>query len=337
MIGVLADQVKTGPEAVVQTRRICGIAVKGSTAGMRAMRGNPAREPEKVRRSVELRTAVSPKDVKHYTTDRLREEFLIQNLFVPGEIKLVYSHIDRIITGAAVPVEPLTLTAGEELRAEYFCQRRELGVINIGGAGTITVDGRVYKIGFKEAMYIGMGSRDIVFASQDREQPAKFYLNSAPAHRACPTVLIRPEGAPEEGVVIVKEENKVELGCLEDANHRVICKYILPGQVESCQLEMGMTKLEPGSVWNTMPCHTHDRRMEVYLYFGMPEDAFVMHYMGEPQETRHIVMRNEEAVISPSWSIHSGCGSRAYTFIWGMVGENQDFDDMDGVANRDLR
>ncbi len=256
---------------------------------------------------------------------------------MPGEIKLVYSHIDRIITGAAVPVEPLTLTAGEELRAEYFCQRRELGVINIGGAGTITVDGRVYKIGFKEAMYIGMGSRDIVFASQDREQPAKFYLNSAPAHRACPTVLIRPEGAPEEGVVIVKEENKVELGCLEDANHRVICKYILPGQVESCQLEMGMTKLEPGSVWNTMPCHTHDRRMEVYLYFEMPEDAFVMHYMGEPQETRHIVMRNEEAVISPSWSIHSGCGSRAYTFIWGMVGENQDFDDMDGVANRDLR
>ena len=182
---------------------------------------------------MELRTAVSPKDVKYYTTERLREEFLIQNLFVPGEIKLVYSHIDRIITGAAVPTKPITLTAGDELRAEYFCQRRELGVINIGGAGTITVDGKVYKVGYKEAMYIGMGSRDIVFASDDAGTPAKFYLNSAPAHRTCPTVLIKPEGTPEEGVVIVKDENKVELGTLEDANHRVICKYILPGQVES--------------------------------------------------------------------------------------------------------
>ena len=181
-----------------------------------------------------------------------------------------------------------------------------------------------------------MGTQKIVFASEDASNPAKFYLNSAPAHRTCPTVLIKPEGTPEEGVVIVKDENKVELGSLELSNHRTICKYILPGQVESCQLEMGMTKLEPGSVWNTMPCHTHDRRMEVYLYFDIPEDAFVMHYMGEPQETRHIVMRNEEAVISPSWSIHSGSGSQAYTFIWGMVGENQDFDDMDGIANQDI-
>lgn len=285
---------------------------------------------------MELRTAASPRDVKHYTTERLREEFLIQDLFVPGKIKLVYSHIDRIITGAAVPVEPLKLTAGDELRAEYFLQRRELGVINIGGAGVITVDGRKYEVGFKEGMYIGMGSKDIVFDSVNADVPAKFYLNSAPAHRTCPTVLIKPEGTPAEGVVIVKDENKVELGSLEDANHRVICKYILPGQVESCQLEMGMTKLEPGSVWNTMPCHTHDRRMEVYLYFEMPENAFVMHYMGEPQETRHIVIRNEEAVISPSWSIHSGCGTRAYTFIWGMVGENQDFDDMGNVDMKDL-
>ncbi len=285
---------------------------------------------------MELRTAVSPKDVKNYTTERLREEFLIQNLFVKGEIKLVYSHIDRIITGAAVPVEAIKLTAGEELRAEYFLQRREMGVINIGGDGIITIDGKKYEVAFKEGMYIGMGAKDITFESADPEHPAKFYINSAPAHTSYPTVLIKPNGTPEEGVVIVKEENKVELGCLEDANHRVICKYILPGQVESCQLVMGMTKLEPGSVWNTMPCHTHDRRMEVYLYFEMPEDAFVMHYMGEPQETRHIVMRNEEAVISPSWSIHSGCGSRAYTFIWGMVGENQDFDDMDGVSNQDI-
>ncbi len=287
---------------------------------------------------MELRTAASPKDVKYYTTQRLREEFLIQNLFVPDEIKLVYSHIDRIITGAATPVsKTLTLTAGDELRAEYFLQRREMGVINIGGAGTIIIDGKRYEVGFKEGMYIGMGARDISFESKDASDPAKFYINSAPAHKSCPTLLIKPEGEPGEGIVIVKDENKVELGSLEESNHRVICKYILPGQVESCQLVMGMTKLDPGIVWNTMTCHTHDRRMEVYLYFEMPEDAFVMHYMGEPDETRHIVMRNEEAVISPSWSIHAGSGSRAYTFIWGMVGENQAFDDMDGVAMRDLR
>lgn len=286
---------------------------------------------------VELRTASSPRDVKHYTTERLREEFLIQNLFVPGEIRLVYSHIDRIITGAAVPTKALKLTAGDELRADYFLQRREMGVINIGGAGRIMIDGKEYEVGYKEGMYIGMGVQDIVFDSVDVKNPARFYLNSAPAHKAYPTVLIKPEGVPMDGVVIVKDENKVELGSLEEANHRVICKYILPGQVESCQLVMGMTKLMPGSVWNTMPCHTHDRRMEVYLYFEMPEDAIVMHYMGEPQETRHIVMRNEEAVISPSWSIHAGCGSQAYTFIWGMVGENQAFNDMDDVAMKDLK
>ena len=285
---------------------------------------------------MELRTASSPRDVKHYTTERLREEFLIQDLFVPGQIKLVYSHIDRIITGAAVPVKALKLTAGDELRAEYFLERREMGVINIGGSGKITIDGKEYEVGYKEAMYIGMGSKDIVFDSVDAENPARFYINSAPAHKTYPTVLIKPKGTPEDGVVIVKDENKVELGSLEEANHRVICKYILPGQVESCQVVMGMTKLMPGSVWNTMPCHTHDRRMEVYLYFEMPEDAIVMHYMGEPQETRHIVMRNEEAVISPSWSIHAGCGSQAYTFIWGMVGENQAFNDMDDVAMKDL-
>ena len=248
----------------------------------------------------------------------------------------MYSHIDRIITGSAVPVKPLQLTAGDELRAQYFCERRELGVINIGEPGKITVDGKVYEVGHKEGMYIGMGSKDIVFESANPSAPAKFYLNSAPAHRTCPTVLIKPEGEAAEGVVIVKDSNKVELGSLESANHRTICKYILPGQVESCQLEMGMTRLEPGSVWNTMPCHTHDRRMEVYLYFDMPEDALVMHYMGEPAETRHIIMRNEQAVISPSWSIHSGCGTQAYTFIWGMVGENQDFDDMDGCDMKDL-
>lgn len=287
---------------------------------------------------MELRTAASPRDVKTYDTKRLREEFLIQNLFVPGEIKLVYSHIDRIITGAAVPVSPLKLTAGDELRAEYFCERRELGVINIGGAGTIEVDGKSYELGYKDGMYIGLGAKDITFASKDSKEPAKFYLNSAPAHKAYPTKLIKLEGTSDsDDVVIVKDENKVELGCLEDSNHRVINKYILPGQVESCQLVMGMTALKPGSVWNTMPCHTHDRRMEVYLYFEIPEDAFVVHYMGEPTETRHIIMHNEEAVISPSWSIHAGSGSRNYTFIWGMVGENQEFTDMDDVDNRDLR
>ncbi|MGN0387036.1 MAG: 5-dehydro-4-deoxy-D-glucuronate isomerase [Lachnospiraceae bacterium] len=287
---------------------------------------------------MELRTAASPRDVKYYDTERLREEFLIQKVFRPGEIYLVYSHIDRIIAGSATPTnEKLILTAGEELRAEYFLERRELGVINIGGDGVITVDGKDYSVAHRDGMYIGMGNKDITFASVDPENPAKFYLNSAPAHATYPTVLIKPEGEAAPGVVIVKEENKKELGSAEEANHRVICKYILPGQVESCQLEMGMTHLEPGSVWNSMPCHTHDRRMEVYMYFELPEDAFVMHYMGEPQETRHIVMHNEEAVISPSWSIHCGCGSRNYTFIWGMVGENQDFDDMDNIRNQDIR
>ena len=286
---------------------------------------------------MEIRTAASPKDFKHYTTERLREEFLVQGLFVLGKTKLVYSHIDRIITGGIMPLAPIKLTAGEELRAKYFCDRRELGVINIGGEGLITVDGKEYILETKDGMYIGMGSKEITFASLDQGNPAKFYLNSAPAHFTYPTVLIKREGEAKEDTVIIQEVNKVELGTLEESNHRVINKYILPGQVESCQLEMGMTELKPGSVWNTMPCHTHDRRMEVYLYFNMPENAVVMHYMGEPTETRHLVMRNEEAVISPSWSIHSGSGSQAYTFIWGMVGENQDFGDMDHVKMTDLR
>ncbi|HHX12629.1 MAG TPA: 5-dehydro-4-deoxy-D-glucuronate isomerase [Clostridiales bacterium] len=275
---------------------------------------------------MELRTASSPNDVKHYTTDRLREEFLIQNLFVAGEVKTVYSHIDRIIIGGAVPVSPITLTAGDEIRAEYFLERREMGIINIGGKGSVTVDGTVYDMEYKDGLYIGMGSKDISFASSDDKNPALFYFNSAPAHKTYPTVHIKPENCVN-----------VELGTLEQSNHRVITKYILPGQVESCQLVMGMTKLKPGSVWNTMPTHTHDRRMEVYLYFEMPEDALVFHYMGEPTETRHIVMREKDVVISPSWSIHSGSGTSAYTFIWGMVGENQDFDDMDHVAMKDIR
>ncbi|MCR4961746.1 MAG: 5-dehydro-4-deoxy-D-glucuronate isomerase [Lachnospiraceae bacterium] len=286
---------------------------------------------------MELRTAASPKDVKWYDTKRLREEFLIDDLFKKDDIKLVYSHIDRIITGSAVPVKPLKLTAGDELRAEYFLQRREMGVINIGPAGYITLDGKKYEVGHKEAMYIGMGTKDVVFESVDPSNPAKFYLNSAPAHKTYPTKLIKLEGEPSEDVVIVKPENKKELGSQTEANHRTINKFILPGQVETCQLEMGMTHLEAGSVWNSMPCHTHDRRMEVYLYFDMDDDQMLMHFMGEPQETRHICIHNEQAVISPSWSIHCGCSTKNYTFIWGMVGENQDFDDMDDVAPIDLR
>ncbi|MBP5454209.1 MAG: 5-dehydro-4-deoxy-D-glucuronate isomerase [Lachnospiraceae bacterium] len=286
---------------------------------------------------MEVRTASNPKDVKNYDTARLREEFLIDDLFKKDEIKLVYSHIDRIITGSAVPVKPLKLEAGEELRAKYFLERREMGVINIGAPGFITIDGKKYNVGHKEAMYIGMGSKDIVFESDDKNNPAKFYINSAPAHKTYPTKLIKLSGTPSEDVVIVKPENKKELGSLAEANHRTINKFILPGQVETCQLEMGMTHLEEGSVWNSMPCHTHDRRMEVYLYFDMDEDLMLMHFMGEPQETRHIVMHNEQAVISPSWSIHCGCSTKNYTFIWGMVGENQDFDDMDDVRPIDLR
>jgi 4-deoxy-L-threo-5-hexosulose-uronate ketol-isomerase len=275
---------------------------------------------------MDIRYASSPKDVKYFTTERLREEFLIQDLFVPGTTNMIYSHIDRIIVGGAMPAPVLKLTAGEEIKAEYFLDRREMGIINIGGKGTVTVDGTVYELDYKDGMYVGMGAKDIYFESLNSTDPAKFYFNSTPAHKTYPNVLIHPNDCIN-----------VELGSLEQANLRVITKYILPGQVESCQLVMGMTSLKPGSVWNTMPCHTHDRRMEVYLYFEMPEDALVFHYMGEPKETRHIVMKNEEAVISPSWSIHSGSGTRAYTFIWGMAGENQNFDDMDGVSLQDLK
>ncbi|CDD64828.1 4-deoxy-L-threo-5-hexosulose-uronate ketol-isomerase [Firmicutes bacterium CAG:882] len=280
---------------------------------------------------MEVRPGANPNDVKNYDTDRLRHDFLIQDVFVPGEIKTIYSQIDRIIVGSATPTDKaLKLAAGDELRAAYFLERREMGVINIGGKGSITLDGVKYDFDYKDGIYIGMGTKDIVFESVDASNPAKFYFNSAPAHKTYPTRFINPEKD-------ILPENKKELGCLENANHRTIRKYILPGQVESCQLEMGMTALEPGSVWNTMPCHTHDRRMEVYLYFEVPENDVVFHYMGEPTETRHIVMRNEEAVISPSWSIHSASATHAYTFIWGMVGENQDFDDMDDVDMKDLR
>lgn len=281
---------------------------------------------------MEVRPGANPNDVKTYDTDRLRHDFLIQDLFVKDELKTVYSQIDRIIVGSAFPVtKAVKLEAGDELRAKYFLERREMGVFNIGGGnGIITLDGKEYTMKYRDGMYVGMGTKDITFASEDPTNPAKFYFTSAPAHMTYPTVFIDPNKD-------IKPEFNVECGTLEDANHRKLRKYILPGQVESCQLEMGITTLEPGSVWNTMPSHTHDRRMEVYLYFEVPENAVVFHLMGQPSETRHIVMRNEEAVISPSWSIHSASATHAYSFIWAMVGENQDFDDMDAVDMKDLR
>ena len=276
---------------------------------------------------MEVRNASNAKDVKHYTTDRLREEFHISKLFTKDNIRMVYSHIDRIITAGVMPVvQTLKLEAGKELAAEYFLQRREMGCINIGGKGTITVDGTEYVMEPRDGIYIGMGNRDITFKSEDPENPAKFYVSSCPAHKSYPIVKID-----------ISKAKKVPCGSVEDCNKRVINQYIHPEVMQSCQLSMGLTQLEPGSNWNTMPCHTHDRRMEVYLYLDMGEDDVVFHMMGEPNETRHIIMHNEEAVISPSWSIHSGVGTKAYSFIWAMCGENQEFTDMDHIATKDLR
>ncbi|EST51976.1 5-keto-4-deoxyuronate isomerase [Brevibacillus panacihumi W25] len=268
-----------------------------------------------------------PEDVKTYTTEKLREEFVMETVFAADEITLTYSHVDRIIYGGAMPVEKaLSLDAGKELAAKYFLERRELGVINVGGDGTITCDGEVHEIREKEGIYIGRGTKEVVFASKDPSRPAKFYLNSCPAHTSYPTVRINRQKALAR-----------PLGDNATMNKRTIYQFIHPDVLQSCQLSMGMTVLEEGSGWNTMPCHTHERRMEVYFYFDMAEDTRVFHMMGKPDETRHIVMSNEQAVLSPSWSIHAGIGTRNYTFIWGMCGENQDFDDMDHVAMKDLR
>ncbi|HEX3047605.1 MAG TPA: 5-dehydro-4-deoxy-D-glucuronate isomerase [Bacillota bacterium] len=276
---------------------------------------------------MEVRNATNPNDVKTYTTEKLRAEFLIPNLFTQDKMKMVYSHIDRIITGGVLPVkETPTLEAGKEIGANYFLERREIGIINVGAPGTVTVDGQPYALAFRDGLYIGKGAKNVAFSSQDPKNPAKFYFNSAPAHQTYPTQKIE----------ITKTEPS-HLGSLSESNERTIYKYIHPQGVQSCQLVMGMTILEPNNIWNTMPCHTHDRRMEVYFYFNLPQDAVVFHMMGEPDETRHIVVRNEEAVISPSWSIHSGVGTKNYTFIWGMVGENQTFSDMDGVKMQDLK
>lgn len=276
---------------------------------------------------MEVRNATNPKDFKHYTTETLRDEFLITGLFTPDNVKMVYSHIDRIITGGAMPVDKkLTIEAGKELAATYFLERREMGVINVGGAGKITVDGQVYDMLPRDGLYIGMGNKEIYMESVDKANPAKFYISSCPAHKSYPNVKID-----------IAKAKKVPCGSAADANKRVINQYIHPEVLDTCQLSMGLTNLEEGSVWNTMPCHTHDRRMEVYLYLDLGENDVVFHMMGEPQETRHMVMHNEEAVISPSWSIHSGVGTRNYSFIWAMCGENQEFTDMDGIETKDLR
>ena len=282
---------------------------------------------KKENEGMEVRDASNAKDVKYYTTDRLREEFHIGNLFTKDNIRMVYSHTDRIIVIGMMPIKlELKLEAGKELAADYFLERRELGCINIGGKGIITVDGEVYEMNPRDGIYVGRGHRDLTFKSVDEKNPAKFYITSCPAHTTYPTVRID-----------ITKARKVPCGSVEDCNKRTINQYIHPEVMQSCQLAMGLTELEVGSNWNTMPCHTHDRRMEVYLYLDMGPNDAVFHMMGEAKETRHIVMHNEEAVISPSWSIHSGVGTKNYSFIWAMCGENQEFTDMDHIETKELR
>ncbi|HEJ9487589.1 MULTISPECIES: 5-dehydro-4-deoxy-D-glucuronate isomerase [Proteus] len=278
---------------------------------------------------MQTRQSIHSDHAKQLDTEGLRREFLIEEVFSPNKLTMTYSHIDRIVFGGIMPVDS-TLTFSNELGKSfgvtYFLERRELGLINIGGAGVITVDGTNYEVGKAEALYVGKGARDVSFKSVDSAHPAKFYYNSAPAHTTYPTRKITQDQASPE-----------TLGDASTSNRRTIYKYLVPNVLPTCQLVMGMTQLEEGSLWNTMPCHTHERRMEVYFYFNMKDDAAVFHMMGKPDETRHLLVHNEQAIISPSWSIHAGVGTQAYTFIWGMVGENQVFSDMDHVAVRDLR
>lgn len=276
----------------------------------------------------ESRYAIGPNETKTLDTKGLRENFLIDRLFWNDRIHFVYTHFDRYMAGGAMPVDQkLKLETIEPLlKEEFFLSRRELGIINVGGAGTVEVDGEQIDLGTREALYIGKGVKDVYFSSKNAAEPAKFYLNSTPAHHSYPTRKVTKEQA-----------NKIELGSLETSNHRVINQMLLHTVIETCQLQMGMTELKPGSVWNTMPAHTHDRRMEVYFYFDLPEGQSVSHFMGPVDETRHIWMQNEQAVISPPWSIHSGAGTSNYTFIWGMAGENMDYDDMDKSPITELR
>jgi 4-deoxy-L-threo-5-hexosulose-uronate ketol-isomerase len=280
---------------------------------------------------MEFRQPVHPDDAKNYDTGKLRKNFLINGLFKPDKINRVYSHIDRIIVAGVFPLtRPVMLDEAfdvyKNLGSEFFLQGRELGIINIGGKGKVTADGEEFILDSHDGLYLGMGIKKVGFESADATEPAKFYCNSAPAHKNYPNVHITNDTVP-----------KVHLGDQQQLNLRTINQYIHPARLQTCQLLMGMTILENGSVWNTMPCHTHERRMEVYFYFDIPEDGVVFHYMGRPDETRHIVVRNNEAVISPSWSIHFGVGTASYSFIWGMVGENKEFGDMDAVEMASLK
>ena len=280
---------------------------------------------------MDIRYSCNQRDFKRYTTEETRKEFLIENLYVPNEVVAVYSHVDRMVTLGCMPTtETVSIDKGIDIwhnfGTQYFLERREIGIFNIGGAGSIQADGVKYELGYKDCLYITQGTKEVLFASDDAAAPAKFYMVSAPAHRAYETKLIK-----------IADAAKKPLGAMETSNKRVINQFIHPDVLPTCQLSMGMTVLEPGSVWNTMPAHTHERRMEVYMYFEVPENNVVFHMMGEGNETRHIVMQNEQAVISPSWSIHAGAGTSNYTFIWAMGGENQAFDDMDVIPTTELR
>jgi 4-deoxy-L-threo-5-hexosulose-uronate ketol-isomerase len=275
----------------------------------------------------ELRYTAHPEDVKHYDTQRLRKEHLIETLFAPDEVNMVYTLYDRLIVGGAMPVkEKLPLETIEHLKSDYFLTRREIGIYNVGGAGKVSVDGTVFDLNYKEALYLGSGDRKVVFESLDAANPAKFYFNSATAHRNYPDRKVTKVDA-----VIA------EMGSMEGANHRNINKMLVSQVLPTCQLQMGMTELFPGSVWNTMPAHIHSRRMEAYFYFEVPEGQAVCHFMGEPQETRHIWMKGDQAVISPQWSIHSAAATRNYTFIWGLAGENLDYGDQEFFKETELR
>jgi len=280
---------------------------------------------------MDKRYSVNPEHFKRMTTSEMRAEFLIEGLFIADSVRAVYSHVDRMVTMGAMPVSrALSIDDGMDVWASfgvnYFLERREIGIFNVGDSGLVIADGIEYPMGHRDCLYIAMGTKEVVFKSCDPSSPAKFYMVSAPAHARYETKLIT-----------IAEAAKRPLGSVEECNQRVINQFIHPSVLRTCQLSMGMTELSPGSVWNTMPAHTHERRMEVYFYFGMPDDQAVFHMMGEPHETRHIVMHPEQAVISPSWSVHAGAGTCAYTFIWAMGGENQAFDDMDNIAISDLR
>lgn len=280
---------------------------------------------------MDIRYSCNQRDFKRYTTEEVRKEFLIDTLFLPETLTCVYSHVDRMVTLGCMPVsKPISIDQGidvwKNFGTRFFLERREIGIFNLGGEGMVTADGQVYTLGRKDCLYLTQGNREVSFASKDAGNPAKYYMVSAPAHCAY-----------ENKLITIAQAAKKPLGSLETSNKRVINQFIHPDVLKTCQLSMGLTVLEPGSVWNTMPVHTHERRMEVYFYFDIPENNVVFHIMGEGSQTRHVVMQNEQAVISPSWSIHAGAGTASYTFIWAMGGENQAFDDMDGIPTTELR